>query len=250
MEVKKYSFLALLQQFKKHIIPLLVTGYVRGIFQYTIYSGFFLDCGGTLIWLTAGHVVDEFKVTLTSTNFKQHTIAWLDGYEDAMAKSVPLHSTEIPLKSWLNEGLDVGAIRLSFLDAGNILKNRNVEPVNSLVWKNLKQATPEGYYAIGFPSSIGHYSKQQLSTTKTKHSIQPNYVCLPLIEIPPPIEFIDDPIWSNPEAFYGKIQSYIDDKEFDIEEAKGMSGGPILSIERNPDGPILLSFGWDYSIFC
>ena len=58
------------------------------------------------------------------------------------------------------------------------------------------------------------------------------------MEIAPPGSLADIEKWSDEEAFYGKILPYTDFPEFEVEEVKGMSGGPILSVERDPDGRI------------
>jgi hypothetical protein len=228
----------LIQLFKQHIIPLLITGNVNGTFQYTIYTGFFLKSSDGLVWLTAGHVVDELISLLSSSSFKPKDLIWLDGHPSKKAESVRLHRTNIPMKSWKNEGIDIGAIIPSLLDTGNLLANENIKPIDPLIWKNLKLARPEGYFAIGFPKSTCEYITKPISKNKILHSIQPNYVCLPLEETTPPPEFAEIPLWSDPEAFYGKILPYIDFPEFELDQAKGMSGGPIFSIERDPDGHI------------
>jgi len=246
----------LIKAFKKHIIPLLVAGTVDQESQYNIYTGILLKHGETIVWLTAGHVVDELIKFLSSSRFKLTSIAWLDGYEITKAESVPLHRTDVPMKSWCDIGLDVGIILPSILDVGNLLRNDNVRPIDALIWKNLNQASPEGYYAIGFPRPWCHRSQTPVSNNKVLNLVEANFACLPLKEIPPPPEFGGDPAWSNPEAFYGQILPYPDYPQFDLEDTKGMSGGPILSVERDPDGRIryrlvgiIQSFARGQSIF-
>ena len=228
----------LIKAFKKHIIPLLVAGTVGHESQYNIYTGIILKYSGPILWLTAGHVVDELSKILSSSQFKLTEMAWLDGYEVTKAEAVLVHRTDIPMKSWSEIGLDVGIILPSILDVGNILRNDNVIPIDARIWKNLNQASPEGYYAIGFPRPWSHLSQTPLSNNKVLKTVDANIACLPLKEIPPPPEFRDDPVWSNPEAFYGQILPYPDYPDFNFEDAKGMSGGPILSVERDPGGTI------------
>jgi len=228
----------LLQWFKRHIIPLLVAGSVGHEFQYCIYTGILLRHDQNIVWLTAGHVVDELVRFLSSSAFKLSKMTWLDGYEVAKAEAVPLHRTDIPMKSWRDAGLDVGAVLPSLLDVGNILRNEKVQTIDSGIWKNLSQASPEGYYAIGFPRPWSHHSKKLVLNKKVLHSVNADPACLPLKGIPPPPELADLPGWSDSEAFYGKILPYPDYPAFKVEEIKGMSGGPILSVERDPDGRI------------
>jgi len=246
----------LIKEFKKLIIPLLVAGTVDHESQYNIYTGILLKHGETIVWLSAGHVVDELIKFRSSSRFKLTAMAWLDGYEVTKAESVSLHRTDVLMKSWCDLGIDVGIILPSILDVGNILRNDNVRTIDAGIWKNLNQASPEGYYTIGFPRSWCHHSQTPVSNNKVLNSVKADIACLPLKEIPPPPQFGDDPAWSNPEAFYGQILPYPDYPQFDLEDAKGMSGSPILSVERDPDGRIscrlvglIQSFAYSQSIF-
>lgn len=228
----------LVQWFKRHIIPLLVAGTVGHQFQYSVYTGILLRHDETIVWLTAGHVVDELIQLLSSSAFKLSAMTWLDDFEVAKAEAVPLHRTDIPMKSWRDIGLDIGAVLPSLLDVGNLLQNNSVKTIDAGIWKNLSQANVEGYYAIGYPRPWSQHSETPVPNNKILHSVKVNVACLPLKEISPPPEFSDDPVWSNPDAFYGKVLPYPDYPEFDLDNAKGMSGGPILSVERDPDGRI------------
>lgn len=233
----KVSAETLLKQFKRHIIPLLVAGYIGNDFKYNVYSGILLDHAHTMVWLTAGHVVDELKQLLSST-FKLTKMIWMDDYNVGEAEGVSLHRKDMPMKSWCNDGLDIGVILPSILDVGNIERNQNVFPITAEIWRNLVQANPEGYFAIGFPRPWSNYSQKPIAYDKIHHSITANLACLPLSISQPPLEFADDPRWSDPEAFFGKILPFTDNPKFEIDDLKGMSGGPILSVERDPDGRI------------
>lgn len=228
----------LLQWFRRHVVPLLVAGEVNENIQHNVYAGLLLDHGETLVWLTAGHVVDELRTILASPTFKLSAIAWLDEFDAKNAENVRLHRTDIPMNSWRAAGLDVGVILPSELDTGNIRKNNGVSPVNSVIWENLKQAKPEGYYAIGFPRPWSKHEQKLLSNKQILHTINADLICLPLEEVSPPVEFSEDPKWSNKEAFYGKILPFTDDPTFEMDDLKGLSGGPILSVERDSRGRI------------
>lgn len=246
----------LINQFKKHIIPLLVAGHVGQESQYNIYTGVILNYRGTTIWLTAGHVIDELKKFLSSYQFKLTKMAWLDDFEVKNAEFVSLHRTDITMKSWKDVGVDVGIILPSVLDDENLQRNDNIMPIDAKIWKNLNQANPEGYYAIGYPRILCHLSQTPVSNNKVLKSVKADIVCLPLKEIPPPPVLANDPAWTDSEAFYGQILPYIDDPQFNLDDAKGMSGGPVLSVERDPNGRIryrlvgiIQSFARSQSIF-
>lgn len=142
------------------------------------------------------------------------------------------------MKLWRETGLDVGAVLPSILDSGNLLKNDKIVPIDAGIWENLSQASPEGYYAIGFPRPWCHHTQKPAPNNKTLNTVKADIACLPLEQISPPPEFADDAVWSDPEAFYGRLLPYPDYPEFDLQDAKGMSGGPLLSVERDPDGMI------------
>jgi hypothetical protein len=229
---------SLLKEIRACVVPLLVAGYVGREVQYSVYSGFFVTRAGTAVWLSAGHVVDEVTQLLSSPNFKILTMAWLDDFEAKGAEGVPLHRANIPTKSWKSEGLDIGAILPSALDVGNIFKNDKVKMIDAGAWENLSAVHPEGFYAIGFPRPWSIHSQRPFSSTKLLHSVKADLACLPLEEVLPPPEFAGDPVWSNPRAFYGKILPFPDYPDFDLDNLRGMSGGPILSVERTENGYI------------
>src|SRR5688572_26842920 len=113
---RKSSASLLLQGFRSHIVPLLLAGEVENKIQYNVYTGVFLQHHQTMLWITAGHVVDEIQRFLSSPNFKLSTIAWLDEFQAENAEGIRLHRTDMPMKSWYAEGLDVGVIIPSLLD--------------------------------------------------------------------------------------------------------------------------------------
>lgn len=228
----------LIDLFIKHTIPLYVSVKIDNQFQYNIYSGILLVHRGEVIWLTAGHVVDELQTILSGDQYKLENVVWLDGYHLPEAGSVRLHSTKIPMKSWRETGLDFGAVKPHVLDSLNLLQNKKLVPIQPKIWINLNKANPEGYYAIGFPRSLCRHSREPVPNNKILTTIHVNYACLPLLRISPPIEFADVEGWNDPEAFYGKVIPYIDYPEFDLDDVKGMSGGPILSVERDSGGQI------------
>ena len=228
----------LLDLFRRHIVPLLLAGYVERKFQFTIYTGFLLQHNQNLVWLTAGHAIDELSSILSSPSFEVSKMVWLDDYKAAQSEGVPLHRYPPIMKSWKDTNRDVGAIIPSILDTGNILRNTELQTINAEIWKNLKQANPEGYYAIGFPQPWTQHSQKPAPNNKILHSINANLLCLPLEEVSPPSELANLSGWSDPDVFYGKILPFVDNPTFEVDDLKGMSGGPILSIERDLDGQI------------
>lgn len=229
---------ALIRWFQRNIIGLLIAGLSEGQFQYSVYTGFLLRHRDHLLWLTAGHVVDEIESILSSKGFKPSRICWLDDYDNQNANAVLVHRKNMEMRSWKNENLDFGIIVPSLLDVGNLLSNNKVEVIEESIWKGLNQAEPEGYYAIGYPRPWTRHTPNRVSDKQILHSIEADLAILPIEQIPAPQDLADSESWSDDTAFYGKILPYKDFPEFDVEEVKGMSGGPILSVERDPSGRI------------
>lgn len=229
---------ALIRWFERNIIGLLLAGMVEGTFQCSVYTGFLLRHGKYLLWLTAGHIVDELDQILSSEKFEITKFCWLDNYDSPAANAVLVHRKDMPKRSWKDASSDFGVVLPSVLDAGNLLNNPSVEIIEESIWKNLSQADPEGYYAIGYPKSWTSHSSKKVSTSKILHSVEARLAILPLAEISPPSSLSHIPEWTDKQAFYGKILPFTDLPEFEVDDAKGMSGGPILSVERDPSGRI------------
>jgi hypothetical protein len=229
---------ALIKWFRRNIIGLLIAGLSDGEFQYSVYTGFLLLHEGKLLWLTAGHVVDEIESILYSENFEPSMICWLDDYGVQAANSVIVHRKDMAMRSWKQESLDFGIIVPSILDAGNLLSNNKVNVIEESIWRNLDQAVPEGYYAIGYPGPCTRHSPKRVSEKQILHSIEADLAILPVMEIPAPKDLSVSVSWSDEKAFYCKILPFKDLPGFDVEEIKGMSGGPILSVERDSNGRI------------
>ena len=187
---------ALLQKFTSHVIPLLVAGIIDNSVQYSVYSGILLRHERTIVWLTAGHIVDELVQVLSSPNFKLTTMVWLDDFSVKGAEGIRLHRTDIPMKSWKSTGLDVGAVLPSDVDLGNILKNDKVQPIDAGIWKNLSPIRPEGFYAIGFPRPWSIHTKTPALIPALVNdvllSLKADLACLPLEVIQPPRENPDE----------------------------------------------------------
>jgi hypothetical protein len=226
---------ALVKHFKTHIVGLLFGGSTKGTFQYFVFTGFLLDHNDELLWLTAGHVIDNITAALNSPDFSLSVMQWLDGYDVPGAESVPVNVPQLRMKSWTSIGLDFGAIALPLLEKHNILANKQLTVMNEIIWKNLKEASPEGYYVIGYPRIWNDFKETPAEGNKVLRSIKADIACLPLQLVSPPSGSDKDAFWDNRNAFYGQIVRFPDMTNFRIDDIVGMSGGPILSIERTPE---------------
>lgn len=228
----------LLKWFKEFIVGLLVGGSVNGKFQYFLYTGFLLHYKGNLLWLTAGHVVDNLSQILSSPNFSLSIMRWIDGYDVPGAEAIPVNHSNMLMKSWISEGLDFGAIVIPLLESQNLLANEKISVMEERIWRNLKYASPEGYYVVGFPRVWNDFKETPVKGNQVLRSIKANLACLPAQPISPPIDSSSETFWKHSGAFYGKIIQYPDRPNLKVEDIAGMSGGPVLSIERSEDSKI------------
>jgi hypothetical protein len=228
----------LIELFEHHILGLLIGGMTNSVFQYSLYTGFLLLHGDELLWITAGHVVEEIDQILESHDFHVSVMKWLDGFDVPGAETVPVHRENLQSKSWKSEGIDVGVALLSPLDARNLLANKELFPIEETIWMKLAEASPEGYYLLGYPRAWNQFEERPAPDKKVLRSITANLACIPVIEIIPSDDATPESFWSNPTAFFGKIIEYPDVPSFDVDDLHGMSGGAIVSVERDPDGRI------------
>lgn len=225
----------LVKQFRKHILCLLVGGHANDEYQYYAYTGFLLDTGDKLLWLSAGHVIKNINDALVSPNFQVTTMAWLDDADFSGAKSISVSRGRLKMKHWLENGLDFGAIIVPFLDAQMLRANPKVLSVREAIWRNLSNANPEGYYLIGFPRSRNAHQEESAPNNKTLHSLVADLLIVPVEPIARPILGDVESSWNTADGFYGQILPFLDWPDFQLGDIKGMSGGPIFSIERTSD---------------
>jgi hypothetical protein len=230
----------LFKWFKTFLIGLLVGGQAGEKFQYFMYTGFLLEYNGKVLWLTAGHVIDNLSQALSSPNFSLSVMRWIDDFDVPGAEAIPVNHSQLKMKSWTSDGLDLGAIIIPFLESQNLLANNNVSIMEERVWKNLMQGSPEGYYVIGFPRTWNELNEKPIEGNKILRSIKADLACLPIKNIKPPINMEDDSFWKKQEAFFGELLPFPDAPNLKVENIEGMSGGPILSIERTEDHKIAI----------
>jgi hypothetical protein len=144
------------------------------------------------------------------------------------------------MKSWTSEDLDFGAIIIPFLDSQSLLANQNVSVMEERIWRNLNQASPEGYYVLGFPREWNDLREIPVKDNKILRSIKADLACLPAQLISLPADISDDTFWDKPGAFYGKLLEYPDNPDLRVENIEGMSDGLILSIERTENSQIAI----------
>jgi hypothetical protein len=115
--------------------------------------------------------------------------------------------------------------------------NRELIPITEVGWQNYQNVNPDGHYLVGYPdedwkphSSISQIGRDFFIDLVTA------LVCVPVQKLAR--RPADDPkdFWNHPTSFYGEIMPLPDG--LNLDDIVGLSGGPILSIERTPEGEL------------
>src|SRR5438105_3577447 len=75
--------------FSRHILALQMVFRYQGKEYHDLYSGFATYYRNRLMWITAGHVIDEITERASNPKLEIGAAGWLDGCEVSGAESVP-----------------------------------------------------------------------------------------------------------------------------------------------------------------
>jgi hypothetical protein len=228
----------LIKEFRQYVIGLLISYSTDVKSHYKFYTGFLFEYKEYLLWVTAGHIIDQINENLLSGNRIQ-TMRWFDNYPNEDAGSIPINFRTMQTKSWNSLGLDAGAIIIKGLEKGNILTNKLVKPMNEQICDQIENAKPEGYYVVGFPRDFNNYEERPAKTNKVLKSLRADYAIIPLEKIPFQNNDPNKEFFNKPNAFYGQLI----DEELDhinyVRDINYMSGSPIFTIERTHEEKLL-----------
>ena len=226
--------------FRRYLIGLFVEFQDGKELRPFMFSGFLLEYRNRLLWATAGHVIDQLIELLENTNLSIKTMRWADNYSVRGAESIPMHHRDLQnlSVSFTHFGIDFGFVFLIGLDRENILRNDRINIMSMKGWQNLQFSNPEGYYILGYPRQLEKVEKGIVRDGRVLKVFEAMPTCLPIIRIPYRSEFSQTLFWNDPDAFYGHIEPFSDGSLHQFSDIDGMSGGPILSIERTNAGEI------------
>ena len=224
--------------FSHHLLGLFLSYREKGEEQscHVIATGFLLHHKEILLWVTAGHVVDKLREILSDQNNDIRRMRWLDGCEIPGAESVVVHNRDLAMFSACDQGMDFGVVALTGFDEANIINGGRVMVMTDQIWKNLHLAQPEGYYIIGYPQEWLEIRQERLNDKQVRGSATANLAFVPVERVEPPTDGQPASFWDDPEAFYGQILPFADNSTAQPDNIIGMSGGPVLSIERDSTG--------------
>ncbi|SRR5258708_4208654 len=215
--------------FSQHIIGLYAQVREKNEIRKVIYSGVLIENNGILLWLTAGHVIDELREAESKSEITLESLQWVDTFEEIGPAGIISVGKNRQMYSFTDKHTDIGIIKIFGLEAMNIRSNENIRPIDGESLSNFRQIHPEGYHLVGFPNELAG---------DNGGAFEASFLCLPVQKT----EYNDnwrtyesrsDGSWNDPQDFYGQILSFAENLNGQPDSIKGMSGGPIFAIERN-----------------
>lgn len=219
--------------FHQHILGFFLCGKANSKLQFTLYTGIFLGFRDHKLWLTAGHVLDEILHLLGSNEFEPSMVRWVDRYDGAdNAKTIPIAHHRLAERSKRSDRLDLAVIELSSLEVKNILSQSNKKLMGRVIWENLEDDRPEGYYIVGYPRDSYLVPSNRVNQAHQSNQFKAYVFCIPISLTKRSDLPLDDDFFSDRNALYGRIVESTPGYSVAIDSIKGLSGGPLFSVER------------------
>ena len=224
--------------FVRHVLGLALSFRYQGNTRRAVFTGFLVDLRGRLLWMTAGHIIEQLNRVLSSSDYSVLDMRWLDRWRIPGAESLPAHRRNLRMYSGQAFGADFGMVIVSGLDEAHLRSGREVAIVGEQAWRNLHLAKPEGFYVIGFPWEMINIEEETLSNGRTRVALDAQTICLPVRRLEHPGTQCTGDFWDDPEALYGQILPFVEGMDGQPNDIEGMSGGPVFSLERDASGSI------------
>ena len=235
---REHVCLQLRDVFQRHMAGLHVRFRHRGEVQHELFSGFLVFHRELYMWITAAHVIqliDTLKqdpdVTITGASLIDN------GFQGDNA-SIPIGLDSVVMFQADPDGLDFGIIWLRPAYALPILNNPKMQFMDKEIWRNHERASPEGFYVIGFPYKWNIFQEPNGG----KGLLTTGIACFPATRIGDRGEDANegtDRFWGHPEGLYLQLEPFADTGTYCTEKIEGMSGGPVVSVERNAVGQLV-----------
>lgn len=219
---------------QQYIVGLHVLSSQGGKLVSYVYTGFLLEVWAVHFWITAGHVVDELAKLAEDDRIILRGAEWADGYSNPDAASIPVDIKALKSCPMRDGHIDIGVVDLPENTVSLLKANPAIKFFTPLVWLRNESANPVGYYVVGIPNEHQHTTTTALSKRSFTTDVAFPIVALPIERIDPPAGKCGEELWQYPDAFYGRLLSISLPDIGPVQNIKGMSGGPIISIEMTP----------------
>ena len=221
---------------KPYLVQLSISYLLKGKTYRQPCTGLLIDVDGSLLWLTAGHVIDAIEDLRTDRTIRLLDLRWLDDFPNREVQTLPVSDHNFRAVSMYSSHEDFGAIFVPILDSTNLRNNPNIKPMIVRTGQPEIQDKPEGFVLVGFPWEQAKIVERPETSTKSRVILTSDIACLPLERIDPPDPPIREEFWDDPSAFYARIVDYTDHPGTQPEDIRGMSGGAIFSFSRFAQG--------------
>jgi hypothetical protein len=224
--------------FRQHMISVAIDYNFKGTRDVYHATGFYLVHKQRAMWTTAGHVIDEMRTLSSAPGYTIVAARLADQCAVSGAESLPLEMASAITVSTMPFGLDFGAMWLPpmferALDAAGAV------PLTSEVWRGRDTVEPEGFYVLGYPRDRVVERTTRISDRAVRVDLSNTLMAVPVRKIDRRDDDAEAEFWGDLGAFYGEIMPYTGGKVSPDFSVKGMSGGPLFSVVRKPDGGLL-----------
>jgi hypothetical protein len=199
------------------------------------FAGIIIHTRGVHLYLTAGHLLRDLDVAVSSGAIKVEKARLVDifGYDAQVEYSIAFDFTNTRRHYLVNDskGLDIGLMVLSDFYVRQMEVNK-VVPVEDNNWSQLDGKPYSSFYVLGFPEDLnsGVYKKGTLTYIR------------PAIQKLEPITLVPDRIAvGHPNRFFAGVP------KASALNFKGMSGGPIFGFrddQPNDYWLVAVQSGW------
>lgn len=231
---------------KRHVVGLHVAYSLNSEPRHEVFTGVLFQHRGYPFWLTAAHVICTIREMQADSRVRVDHAAFMDHAPESMGGpfSVDLdHLLACPIDP---KGLDFGFILLRPGYSELLARNPNLEFLDQRIWQHLDKARPEGFVLLGYPGEWMEADHWNLDRQTRGRRLRTGIACLPLEVVPDRGKAANegiDQFWGHPACFYGHLLPHNGIEEPLVDSICGMSGGPILSLERDGDGIRYRLFG-------
>lgn len=228
--------------FSKHTVAIGMAYLLDSEQRFEWFTGFILRLNSSIWWLTAGHVISRMVELKRNKAVKVVSSSLNDLHATPEASSIPFALEDERI--YADPQVDFGAIQLREGYSAPLLANPDVVPVTPEIWAHVHESKPNGFYLLGYPECLASEPEEVERKGKRIYYTASTYlICNPITPIMADSTREPQQFWNRPESFYAEVQTIPDPTGDDLKSIKGMSGGPILSIEKNSRGFVYRLWG-------
>ena len=228
----------LADEFQKHMLGLGVVYRTEGVVHTALVTGFVIEREGFLLWITAGHCIEDLQELAADPNHKIISTRWYDPPDDLSGIGLPTPLSEMAWRRGVTEEFDVGVVFLRGHEVDLLRANKSFSPMGAEMWTNCLASAPEVMFVVG-------YAEQWIEATPFRAggqdgvTMRAGMAVVPVVKVLNPDDHAGEgAFWSRKSCIYANVHLGTAADPHFLQSVKGMSGGPVLSVNRMADGGI------------